>query len=137
MPLAALTDEAEAALPDVVRRIEQRLSTEATPDTADQLRAATGILLSLKYTEDFLENLYRGLTSMELEDTAFGRMIMRRGERRAVRQTIVRQGTKKFGPPDEATLAALNEIKDVERLEQLSERLLDVSSWQELLAAPN
>ena len=47
---------------------------------------------------------------------------------------MLRQGRKLFGPPDEATTAALTAIDDIDRLEFLSEQLLEVKSWQELLA---
>jgi hypothetical protein len=46
---------------------------------------------------------------------------------------LLRLGGKRFGPADEATAAALNAIEDVQKLEELCERILDVSSWQELL----
>lgn len=50
---------------------------------------------------------------------------------------LLRQGSKRFGPPDPRIVAALGEIGELERMEQLAERLLlDVSSWDELLAAP-
>ena len=43
-------------------------------------------------------------------------------------------GRKRFGEPDAPTAAALQAITDLDRLEALSDRLLDVASWQELLA---
>jgi predicted transposase YdaD len=51
------------------------------------------------------------------------------------RQLLIRQGTKKFGKPDPAILAAIEAIRDVERLEALGERILDadVRDWSELL----
>jgi len=45
-------------------------------------------------------------------------------------------GRKKFGEPDEATRLALVGITDLEQLDRLSERLLEVASWQELLQTP-
>jgi predicted transposase YdaD len=50
-------------------------------------------------------------------------------------RVLIRQGTKKFGPPDAATLAAIEAIRDVERLEALCERMLDsdVRDWRELV----
>jgi hypothetical protein len=50
------------------------------------------------------------------------------------RKLVLRQGTKRFGPPLESWRTTLEEITDLERLENLSERLLDVESWEELLA---
>jgi hypothetical protein len=50
------------------------------------------------------------------------------------RSIILRQGTRRFGPPSEATRAALEAITSIDRPELLTERLLDVESWDELLA---
>ena len=46
---------------------------------------------------------------------------------------MLRLGRKRFGEPDEATQTALRSITDLERLERMSERLLDVAGWEELL----
>ena len=50
------------------------------------------------------------------------------------RETIAELGEKRFGKPDKQTLEALESIKDLDRLRQLTDRLLDVESWQELMA---
>ena len=60
--------------------------------------------------------------------------ILDEGHARGVQATLLRQGRKRFGEPDEATRQALLAITDPERLDLLTERLLDVTSWQELLA---
>ena len=53
------------------------------------------------------------------------------------KRLIIQLGTKRLGPPDEATSKALGAIEDLDRLESLGcIRILDVTSWQELLAAP-
>ena len=55
------------------------------------------------------------------------------GRAEEARQTLLNLGSKKLGQPDpriEATLAA---IADVDRLNALLERLLDVSNWDDLL----
>jgi hypothetical protein len=51
------------------------------------------------------------------------------------RKFLLRQGRKRFGSPDAQILATLEAISDVNHLESLGERLLDVASWQELLEA--
>jgi predicted transposase YdaD len=53
------------------------------------------------------------------------------------RQLLVRQGTKRFGKPNTATLTAIDAIRDVERLESLGERIVDpdVRDWESLLGA--
>lgn len=59
--------------------------------------------------------------------------IIEEGRLMEAHKIILRQGRTLFGPPDENTLAALTAIEDLERLELLGERLLEVKSWQELL----
>lgn len=55
------------------------------------------------------------------------------GVREGERNVLLRQGTKRFGPPSAAALAELQSISDTERLEQLAEKLLDATSWDDLL----
>ncbi len=55
------------------------------------------------------------------------------GRVEALRGSILRQGKKRFGAAPTETVDALNTINDVESLEQLSDRLLDVNSWVELM----
>ena len=50
------------------------------------------------------------------------------------RAILPRPGRKRFGPLSPGAEAALAGITAIERLEALSERLLDVESWAELLA---
>ena len=61
-----------------------------------------------------------------------GRIVngLTQGEKRI----LLRMGQKKFGRPDEVAFAALDRITESAVLEMLGERLLDVSTWQELLA---
>jgi hypothetical protein len=48
---------------------------------------------------------------------------------------LVRLGTRRFGQPDAATLAAIETIDDVDRLESLTDRIFDATAadWSELL----
>jgi len=50
------------------------------------------------------------------------------------RRINLRLGRKRLGAVDETVEAKLNEIVDHERLEALTERVDEVSSWDELLA---
>jgi hypothetical protein len=60
--------------------------------------------------------------------------IIEEGGIEALQRTLLRLGRKKFGQPDEAITAAIKSINDLGRLERMAERLLDVSSWPDLLA---
>ena len=58
---------------------------------------------------------------------------LREGEARGARKTILRLGRIRFGEARDAVVSRLDAISDLEELEQLGERLLNVSSWDELL----
>jgi predicted transposase YdaD len=55
-----------------------------------------------------------------------------RGRVEQDRLVILRQGRKKFGQPRES-VTKIGAIDDLDRLRSLLDRLLDVSSWDELL----
>jgi len=58
----------------------------------------------------------------------------RKGRIRELHRTILRQGRVRFGEADEAVRQQIETIRNIDRLEDLTERLLIVSSWDELMA---
>jgi len=52
------------------------------------------------------------------------------------RKRFLRMASDQLGPPDEWRLAAIEAIEDLGRIERLGDQLLDVTTWNELLAAP-
>ncbi len=56
------------------------------------------------------------------------------GEVKADRATLLRWGRKKFGPPRDVVEATINALTDLDRLNALLDRILDDSTWDELLA---
>ncbi len=58
------------------------------------------------------------------------------GEIEATRKLLLRLGQRKFGPPSELNQDQLNALHDFDQLTKLTERILDISSWDELLT-PN
>jgi hypothetical protein len=92
------------------------------------LWAATFLLMGLRYAEAVISRVMEGVSGMK--ESVTYQMILRE-EARAI---LLRLGTKRFGPPTDPTRSALEAITSVEHLEQLNERLLDVESWDELLA---
>jgi hypothetical protein len=63
-----------------------------------------------------------------------GREEARSQDLSAWHRALLRQGRKRFGEPNEETRQAICAVRDLDRLEELSDRLLDVSTWDELLA---
>jgi hypothetical protein len=90
--------------------------------------------MGMRYPRDRIARLLQGVHSMK--DSTFYQMIVEEGEAKGRRAIVLRMGRKKFGPPTPEAEAALNAMDDVTRLDTLADRLLDVSSWDELLSTP-
>jgi hypothetical protein len=59
-----------------------------------------------------------------------------RGRIEAARSLILRFGAKRFGSPTSTIELALLAISDRERLERISDRILEAADWNDLLATP-
>jgi hypothetical protein len=72
---------------------------------------------------------------LDLWDSATYQAILRKGRMPGGQQFLIRQGTKKFGKPDAATLTAIEAIRDFDKFAAMCERILDldVRDWIELL----
>ena len=133
LPLAALTDEVAATLPAVFQQIDSRFATEAGA-AAGTLRSALYILLGLRYDQEQIDRVFRGV--QEMEESVTYQAIIGKGEVRGERRLIQRVGHRRFGPPDSGAEAALAAIDDPNRLERVADRILEATSWADLLATP-
>lgn len=159
LPLAVVSQVRKSELPDILRQVEYRLTNEARPSEADRLRTASFVLMGLKYDPKFVEKLM-GKNVLELSSTyqalmkeglekgiALGKeqgreqgleqgreQGLEQGRERTLRTLLLRLGEKRLGAPDATTADTLRQI-DVLALEALVERVLEVESWAELLAA--
>jgi hypothetical protein len=74
---------------------------------------------------------------LSLEESTTYQAILAKGETqgalREARKILLLQGEILFGPPDRSTRQALDGIAQLEHLEALGVRLLQVESWKELL----
>jgi predicted transposase YdaD len=59
-----------------------------------------------------------------------------RGRAEAARKALLILGRKRLGPPDESVQGRIAAISDLDRLHDLLDRVLEVASWEVLLAAP-
>jgi predicted transposase YdaD len=115
--------------------MERRVSREASPEEAGRLWTATYVLMGLRYRAAMIARLLEGVREMK-ESVTYQAILQEgreEGREEEARAILLRQGTKRFGPPSEAARAALEAISAIERLERLSERLLDVENWEELI----
>jgi hypothetical protein len=151
VPLAPLTNVAEESLPDLMRRMAERINPEPAP-RAEKLWIAALFLMGLRYEPAFAKQLVDGVYNMR--ESAIYQLILREGREEGLnegrnegliegrvgeaRRLLLRQGGIRFGPPDEATRAAVEAIRDLDRLERMSDRILDTSihDWNGLLGPP-
>jgi predicted transposase YdaD len=140
VPLAPLTNVAEADLPALIRQMGERIEAEPEPRAA-KLWAAAYLLMGARYPTELVEHLLEGVHTM-IESTTYQK-ILRDGREEGLlqgrlvgeRQLLLRQGAKRFGEPDAATIAAIEAIRDVGRLEAVGLRIIDadVHNWDDLL----
>ena len=69
-----------------------------------------------------------------MHDSDTYQAILDEGRVDELHRTLLRQGRRRFGEPDERIRQGICDVQDLDRLEALSERLLDVAGWDELLA---
>lgn len=161
LPLAPLADLSGVGLPAVAQQIGQRLRAEADLAAGDKVVTMLSVLMKLRYdamtTKELLESIpdiedypgfkmfldkgrregrlagrAEGQAEGRAEGRAEGQAEGRAGEARAL---VLRLGRKKFGPSTPEQEGTVNAITDIARLEALSEQLLDVATWDELLKA--
>ena len=98
--------------------------------------------MGLRYPDAMIGELLRGVRAMRESSTyqaflregeAVGEARGRASEARAI---LLRLGSRRFGPPDRRTRVAVQRLADLGRLERLTDRVLDVGSWEDLLAEP-
>jgi predicted transposase YdaD len=140
--LAPLSAVKKQQLPDIVSRIEERITNEASPEEAGALWTATDVLMGLRYSRELVSQLLQGIHGMK-ESVTYQAIIEEgkiegkiEGMIEARHEILLGLGRKRFGPPSPANQEALQAINDVDRLDRLVERLLDASNWEELLATP-
>jgi hypothetical protein len=124
----------EAGLTEVLEQAVRRIQREAPPEQARRLVSATFVLTGLRMPRERARKLFLGVRAVQESEGYLA--ILDQGGIEALRRVLLRQGRKRFGEPNEATQQTLMAIDDLDRLERLSDRILDVSSWQELLQTP-
>jgi hypothetical protein len=107
-------------------------------------------LLSLRYSREQVEEIVQEVSTIWLgirgiEDSWLYQDYLKgraegmakgkaEGRRDGTREDLLRLGRKKFGPPSDTVSTEIGTIDDPDRLAALVERILDVSTWDELLA---
>jgi hypothetical protein len=133
--LAPISAVPQSDLPAVIQRMRHRLGAEADRTAVAELWTATAVLLGLRYEAEFVERLLQGVRAMK-ESTTY-QAIQKEGRFQEVREDIRLLGEGKFKSPLPTHVqTTLDNILDLEQLKLLLRRILDVSSWDELVASP-
>jgi hypothetical protein len=135
LPLAPLTDDAEERLRDVVGRVSERLQKEAPGERGETLESMSYWLMGLRYPLELVDELWKGVRGM-LEESSTYQATVEKGQRKTMKNNLLRLGVRRFGPPSAEVAAVLNGTDDLARLDRMFDRALDVASWDDLLATP-
>ena len=156
LPLAFIADATPEQIPSLVRRAAKRLARETSRSKEGEMWTAVSVLMGMKFEEEFVAHTLKGIHTMT--DSVTYQAILRQGKEMGVREgkemgvregevtglkkglakeartLLLRLGEKQFGKPNSKTIAEINKIGSVERLEDLAVRVLSVTSWVELLS---
>ena len=150
-PLAVLAALPEGiptpdALAAVAQRLIERLEREAPPERARKLLTMAFLLTGLRVRRDVAGQVFRAVRAMRDSDTYMAILEegleeglekgLEKGRADEAKSVILRQGQRRFGAANESTTTELSAIADLERLHRLEDRMLDATSWQDLLDTP-
>jgi predicted transposase YdaD len=138
--MAPVANLAEMDPVEVVRRMQERIDREPKEEAA-LLWSASAILMGLRFGREEITKLLRGVRGMK--ESVYYQMILEEGEVKGeakggikeARRILLRQGQRRFGLPDQAMVATIESTDSIDHLEGWLDRVLEVSSWEELLAS--
>jgi len=122
----------------VIERLAERISSEAAPAEAGKLFTAAYVLTGMRVSKEKAQQLFQGVRAMR-ESTAYQAILDEgrvEGRVEGTQNTILRLARRICGNPPPTVESALRAITDLERLERISDRVLDAGSWEELIATP-
>ncbi len=146
LPIATLANVPDETVPNVLRRIDERMIHETDSSTASTIMVASLLLAGLRIERERIVDLMRRLASMNLlQESSFYQLLLEEGEEKglqkglqkginASREMLLGIGEKLFGPPDTETRTVIESISDLERLKRMGLRALSAKGWNDLLA---
>lgn len=132
LPLALLTNDAQANLPSLIPQVDDRVTQELGQTAeAEIVRTAFMFLLGLRYDKNELRQLFEGV--MQKHESSAYEMLMDMGQEKALHRILLRMGRKKLGPPSTQIESALNKIVEIDRLDRMVDALDQAKTWDDLL----
>jgi len=156
VPLAMLTNEALNDAQAAFDRFEQKLSEPGvTREQQSEIVSITKILCGMRRNSNALLELLKMKASIFEESTVYQEILQKGeargkalgeakgkalgealGEAQATQALILRLGQRRWGTPQAEQTEKIYAMHDTERLMQIAERVLDATSWDDLLHAP-
>ncbi len=141
-PLALLTDEANLEMESSLDRLRESLVKRNLDDrTLKSLLGSTYVLCGLRHDKVRIESLFRRLSMLMEESTTYQAILeegrekgLSQGLSQGLRRILLRLGSKKFGTPTPSVATELQRVTELARLELLTDRILDATSWDELFS---
>jgi hypothetical protein len=130
-PLIALAARSEDELERVAAPVLAALHDPPTQDERE-LHSALYFLVGRRFSKDVAARILRGDPTMRESVTYMA--VLEEGRIDEARRMILRLGTTRFGPPDDASRARLDALAELEKLEALGDRVLTAVSWEDILA---
>jgi predicted transposase YdaD len=142
LPLAPISRVQVGELPRILRLMDERIERDASHDEKPDLWTATFLLMGLIFPENLAITLLQGKSYMR--DSTTYQAILREGEAKGkaagkaegkaeeAKNLLLRLGRKHLGSPPGNVEVKIQAMADVEKLEELAERVYDVASWDEL-----
>ncbi len=115
--------------------MEIRIDEEAEAGERGTLWTATSLLMGLRYKTPVINRLLKGVR--EMKESVVYQAIQKEGKdighiEEAV-STLLRLGTRRLGKPSQQVKARITALMSLETLRELTDRVYDVETWDELL----
>ena len=147
LPLAPVSSVPKSQIKQVLRRMEERVREELSPEDQSLFWTNTFLVMGLRYDQDLSRKLLEGAIGMTNSTTymsiieegkEIGREIGKaEGEVRGLKIAVLRIGEKRLGAPSVEIKAQLESIISPEKIQDLTDRILFVDTWAELLSKAN
>ena len=139
LPLAPLADIPEESIPDVFRRIDDRVMRETETSTACMIMVSTLLLAGMRLERERILEMMRRYSSMNLlQESSFYQMLLEEGEKKGrikeAREMLLDLVEARFGAIDPAFRGSIEAIDDLDTLKRMSKKIMTVSNPDEIFS---
>ncbi len=136
LPLAPLAKVRQNDLPYVISQMKERFDREVSEPESNLLWTATKILMGMKYSVGLVDRLLQGVQRMK-ESVTYQAILQEgrvEGRIEGERKVLLQMARRRLGDPSGLLLEKIESIEDEAIITMLVDRVLEVTTWDELLA---